>query len=110
MARHRPKRPHYNTSKLTHSNKQTENALSREYFADVEARKMSLAFEPTDHELELADICIRLMQMPREERWTSVYHLVTDQVEGEKRQMQVIRYIVSRLYDAGIEFSRQTSK
>ena len=104
--RKRPVRPSYNTSSATHSNHLKQNEHDRVYFADVEARLRSLQFEPTPLEIKLADRCVALMRKPRQKRKTSVYKMVIAEVDGENRQMLVTRYVISRLYEAGIKIAR----
>jgi len=107
----RKNRPRHPTSRTTYSNQLRQNECDKVYFSDVEARLRSLDFTPTEEEVKLADMCVILMRKPKVERdGVSVYKLVTAQVQGEGRQMVVMRYIVSRLYEAGIVFSRQSAR
>ena len=106
--RKRPVRPSYNTSSTTHTNHLKQNECDRVYFADIEARKRSLQFEPTTLEVQLADRCVKLMRQSHRQRDTSVYKMVIAEIDGEQRQMLVTRYVISRLYEAGVSLARHS--
>jgi len=107
----RKNRPRHPTSHTTYSNNLKQNECDKAYFSDVEARLRSLQFTPTDAEVKIADRCVKLMRKPKKKRdGMSVYKIVTAEVPGEGRQLLVMRYIVSRLYDAGINISKQGGK
>jgi hypothetical protein len=99
-------RPRHQTPVSTYSNRIKEHSLDREHFADVESRLRSLGFTPTPDEVALGDECVEMMRKPKEERQTNVNSLVTSRVRGERRQILVLRYVISRLYEADVDFSR----
>ena len=100
MPKRKP-RPRHPTPSSTYTN-HYDQATDRLFFANVENRAKTTGYRPTSLEIDLAERCVEIMRTPRHRRTDNVGAIAERHIEDPARQIQFMRYVISKLYEARV--------